>query len=191
MGKRMKSWLDQWGYAAMCVLCAGVILCSALWTRNAQEEENLSQDAARSLDERLSDVIYQEESAQTAAFCRPCDGQIVRPYTEKAELFSLTGVWRTHPSVDLDAPQGTVICAMWAGTVQSVTKSSVTLSHGDKTSVYQGLAGVQCDVGQSLSAGDPLGTAGGYVPFEGAGHVCISVLDEQGDALDPAIFLSD
>ena len=55
---------DRWGYLIMCVLCAAVIVFSALWTRVADEEENLRDGAA-----------------QTPSWARPCDGTVVRGYS--------------------------------------------------------------------------------------------------------------
>lgn len=188
MGRKWVKWLEKWGYALMCVLCAGVVLLSALWTRSADQKETLSLDAARSMDEKLSDVQYQSDARQVEYVHCPADGKIVRDYSEKAVYFAGTGIWSAHPAIDFDAPAGSPVYAMFPGRVTQAGKDSVRIDHGDRESVYRGMEDVRCEMGAAVAAGDVIGTAGGHVPFEGEGHVCVSVY-ESGTAVDFAPLL--
>ncbi len=176
---------DRWGYLIMCVLCAAVIVFSALWTRVADEEENL-RDAAGSLDESVSDAGYRDGAAQTPSWARPCDGTVVRGYSGDILYFEPAGVWHTHPAADFAAQPGDPVRAVRAGTVTAAREGQVILDHGDGKSVYRGLAVISCRVGQSVAAGQALGAAGADVPFEGSGFVCVTLTDETGKAIDGA-----
>ena len=143
---------DRWGYLVMCVLCAAVVVFSALWTRAADEEEKL-RDAAGSLDESVSDAGYRDGAAQTPSWARPCDGTVVRGYSGDILYFEPAGVWHTQPAADFAAQPGDPVRAVWAGTVTAAREGQVILDHGDRKSVYRGLAVISCRVGQSVAAG--------------------------------------
>ena len=181
-------WLEKWGYALMCVLCAAVILCSALWTRSAQREEQLSKPSHQSTDESLQDAMERNENA---VFLRPCEGKLLRPYTENMVLFENMGVYSAHPAVDLLAPEGTEIIAMQQGTVLSAENGQVIMQHGEKRCIYRGMGTILCETGQTLSAGGRIGLAGGHVPFEGEGHVCIMLLNADGEKENAALYFDE
>lgn len=188
MGRKWAKWMEKWGYALMCVLCAGVVLLSALWTRNAEKKETLSLDAARSMDEKLSDVQYQSGARQMEYAHRPAEGEITGAYSSQAVYFAQTMVWSAHTAIDFDAPAGSQVYAMFPGSVTEAGKGSVRIDHGDRESVYRGMEEIRCEAGDAVAAGDVIGTAGAHVPFEGDGHVCVSVY-ENGAAVDFAPLL--
>ena len=184
MGKKRRAFWEKWSYALLCMLCAGVILCSALWTRNAQEKENAAHPSGQSMDEKLEDALLREQENR---FLRPCAGKILRSYSEQMLFFEQTQVWRTHMGVDLQAAAGVEILAMGSGTVLETGEGYAVQTCGDKVCTYWGLSVLLCETGQNLSAGDAVGLSGGHVPFEGSGHVCIRVQDASGAYQNPAL----
>ena len=166
--------MDRWGYYALALLCAAVILLSALWTREEDRRRD-GPDAQALMDggQRLSEVTPPPE---TPALVRPAAGKAIRGFSESAVFFEETGVWQCHPGVDFAAEAGEAVLAMEAGTVQ-VLGDEVRLDHGGGVqSRYRGLRSIRVKTGQRVRAGDALGEAGGRVPFEGAGHVCVSLM---------------
>ena len=107
MKKRMLSFWDRWGYYALAVLCAAVILLSAGWTNRQRLEEKQEIQAAADESQRLSE-------AQERIWQRPVTGEILRPFSEKPLLFEQTGLWQVHVGVDFAVEEGDVV-VMTAG----------------------------------------------------------------------------
>lgn len=184
MKKRWSRWLEKWGYVLMCVLCAGVILCSALWTRSAQRQEQGAHPSSQSMDESLQDVLRPQETKAPAVCSLPCAGAVLRHCTEEMIFFPEAGVWSTHPGVDVEAPDGTQITAVYPGSVLTAENGKAVISCGEWTFTYLGLKTLFCREGQSLAAGDAVGLSGAWVPYEGRGHVCIRLQDASGAYLN-------
>lgn len=111
-------------------------------------------------------------------FQMPVQGSIIRVY-ERGR----------NDGIDIAAPSGTPVAAAGAGTVAAVTRdtsgaSIVVLRHeGDLMTVYAGLAEASAARGDTLSAGQALGTAGanGFVHWE---------VRRGFESLDPEGFLN-
>ncbi|MCP9841839.1 M23 family metallopeptidase [Synechococcus sp. J7-Johnson] len=79
---------------------------------------------------------------------------------------SARGAWRMHTGVDLIAPEGTAVLAVKAGRVQRVDVIAgygltVLIDHGAGwSSLYAHLLNASVDPGESVRAGQPLGTVG-------------------------------
>ena len=70
--------------------------------------------------------------------------------------------------------------AMLEGIVVSCRDGCVVMRHENGLeSSYRGLERIEAEAGQQLRKGAVLGTAGGHVPHEGRGHICVS-LTENG-----------
>ena len=79
MRKKLGRLLERWGYYGLALLCAAVILLSALWTR----EQPLSPPASQALSDgsqRLSQAVSPAPSR--GALCRPTAGALLRGYSE-------------------------------------------------------------------------------------------------------------
>lgn len=108
----------------------------------------------------------------------PVSGSIIRVY-EKGR----------NDGIDIAAPSGAPVAAAGAGTVAAITRDTagvpiVVLRHeGDLMTVYAGLGEVSVAKGDSLSAGQSLGSAGnaGFVHFE---------VRRGFESLDPERFLN-
>ena len=190
--RHLQTWMEKWGYALMCVLCAVVILLSALWTRDAQREERRSADALSGMDETLTDKKADKEAGKEAEkentqWARPVKGDIARPFSVNTVYFEETGIYAAHMAVDFVCEGDASVYCMKAGVVVLSENGEVRIRHGDAESVYRGLKTIVCREGQQMEGGDLIGTGGGHVPFEGEGHVCVSVV-EKGLPADFAMY---
>ena len=181
---RLKKWLETWGYMLMCVLCAGVVLLSALWTKRADAQTEMAQNALHSMDETLQ----KHQDGQQENLYAPCEGDVIRPFSLSRVCFDKAGMYGVHPGIDFDAPPGSAVYAMLSGAVVKAGDGCVCIREGERECRIRGLREICCAEGERVNAGDKIGTAGGRVPFEGAGHVCAALI-QNGTAVDFAALL--
>lgn len=175
MWKKLERTMEKWGHYLLALLCAGVVLLSAVWTRSLPPEPAGDQLALSDQSERLS---RPSEPSGKAPWIRPAAGPVAQGYSLSPVYFPETRLWQAHPGVDFEAPAGTKIRAMAAGTVLACGKDSVRLKHGDGLeSLYRGLSVVRALPGQKMAAGAVLGEAGARIPGEGEGRVCVTLYD--------------
>ena len=106
----------------------------------------------------------------------PVQGEVVTDYTVDALAYDPTMAdWRTHTGVDIAASAGTEVRAAASGTVTEVTTdvmmgTLVVVDHGGGlTATYANLSSVPTvEVGDTLSAGDILGSVGNTAIAESA-----------------------
>ncbi len=173
MLKAVGRFLEKWGHYLLAAACVSVILLSGLWTRAQQAREAPGAQALSDTAQRLADV-----TTAPAAFIplRPCEGDILRPYSETPVYFESLGIWQIHPGVDFALPEGEAVRSVADGTVEQVLPI-LRIDHGNGyASEYRGLAAVAVSPGQTVGSGQILGTAGSQVAFEGTGHVCVRLL---------------
>ena len=174
MLKKISGGLEKWGHYFLALLCALVILLSAIWTRGQQAGEQKGSLALNDQSQTLSDV-----TPAPALWQRPVSGEVVRPYSETPVYFPQTGVWMIHPALDFSASEGETVLAMADGVVaETVGEVRILLPDG-RVCVYRGILEVSVQIGQRVKAGEKLGLSGGQVPFEGAGHLCVMVYDRE------------
>ena len=172
MWKKISRGMEKWGHYLLALLCAGVILLSAVWTREQQAQERADHPALSDQSQRLSQA---EEEKPEAALTRPAVGAVLRPYNETPVFFPATGVWQPHPALDFCAAAGDAVCAMADGVVVSC-ENGVLVDHGAAgAGLYRGLQTISVQPGQHVRAGAALGQAGAWIPYEGDGHVCVSL----------------
>lgn len=143
--------------------------------------------------------IPAEEAAETAAqdvYLWPVDGTVTRAYAMTALAYDETMAdWRTHDGIDIAADYGAVVSAMASGTVTQVY-------HDDRygmTVVTERADGLRCtyanleaiptvNVGDSVSAGDTIGSVGDSAGCESAQeshlHLSVSVSGQSVSPLD-------
>ncbi len=174
MLKKIRRGMEKWGHYLLALLCAGVVLLSAVWTREQQTAEKGEQAALSDQGQRLTQV---QQTPEPAVFARPAEGAIIRRFSASPVYFPETGVWMAHPGLDF-AAAGEPVYALAAGTVLS-SEGGVRLDHGDSIeSLYRGLREIRVKPGQRVRAGEALGKAGEHVPFEGPGHICVTLFRE-------------
>lgn len=128
----------------------------------------------------------------------PVNGEVLNNYAmDKLTYNATTKDWRVHSGVDLAAEPGTPVKAAKAGTVASIYDDdyygmTVALSHDDGyVSYYSNLdTGVTVEVGQTVAAGDSIGSVGTTALLEcgDASHLHFAVTC-SGTPIDPANFL--
>lgn len=129
---------------------------------------------------------------------RPLDGDTIGAFSMDALRFNATTQdWRTHNGIDIAAAVGTNVCVVRDGTVTGVYEDdafgkTVVVSHGDGyVTHYANLAAeVPVSVGQTVTAGDVLGTVGETATVETAenSHLHFTVF-HNNEPLDPEQFL--
>ena len=129
----------------------------------------------------------------------PVEGSICLPYSMAQLCYhETTKDWRTHDGMDLAAETGTPVRAAADGTVEAVYTDDflgccVTLRHeGGYVTRYANLAEeIGVEVGQQVSAGDPLGSVGQTALLEigEEPHLHFSVT-KNNVSIDPERFLS-
>ena len=141
-----------------------------------------------------------EDTAETAvsATVRPHGGDTIAVFSVDALAYNeTTQDWRTHEGIDIAATVGDNVLAARDGTVSAVYDddaygTTVTVDHGDGyTTVYANLsADPAVEVGQSVKAGDVLGTVGDTATVELAqeGHLHFAV-SHNSQPVDPEQFL--
>ena len=175
MLKKFRRGFDAWGHYLLALLCAGVILLSAVWTREQRAEENAGHQASSDQSQRLSQVTV---PSQEEAYGRPTKGEILRSFSKEPVYFPNPRLWSVHSAVDFGAEEGEKVYAMRAGTVISCGDGCVRLRHENRVEIlYRGLKKIDVSPGQSVRKGGVLGLAGCHVPFEGDGHICVALFE--------------
>ena len=175
MLQKIRRGMEKWGHYLLALLCAGVILLSAVWTREQQGLEKGERAALSDQGQRLDQVL---PTPEPAVFVRPVAGEIMRGFSAPPVYFPETGVWMAHPGLDFAAAAGETVYARAAGTVLSC-KDGIRIDHENGLeSLYRGVLEIRVQPGQRVRAGEAIGTAGASVPFEGEGHVCVTLYQE-------------
>ena len=107
------------------------------------------------------------------------------------------GDWRTHDGVDIDADEGTPVCAASSGTVLDVRDddlmgTTVVISHdGGYDTIYANLQSTPTvEVGDYVTAGQVVGSVGRTALSESAEptHLHFGVT-KDGEFVDPEAYL--
>ena len=173
------------------------------------EEEDEASEPASVAEPVEEDAPAEEESSQedneaadavdAAVWVWPLEGQVVSAFS--ADNLSYNAAlkdWRTHSGVDLSAQLGDPVAAAHAGTVIAVRDDvllgkTVTMDLGDGlTASYSNLnQDVSVSSGDTLSAGDPIGTVGETAAGEHNDTPWLHFsLEQDGQAVDPLSYLS-
>lgn len=184
MGKKLAIYWDKYGYYAVMLLCLATVVFAAIITLREDALRAASQAAANT-GERLDDAqASQVEPSAPPAYT--LKNTLAAPFSDTPEHDVAHGVWRVHQSIDVLPDEKGQVYALRAGKVQSVDGDSVTILHEDDSiAVYRGFLAALIAQGTSIAQGEALGSAGAAIPFEGAGHVHITVYDAQGVPLNP------
>lgn len=164
----------------------------------AAEAEDESLENATDNEETGSWTEQQAETAVTAQYIWPLEGEIDVPYSVAALIYNKKlGDWRTHDGVDIAAPLGTQVLAACAGQVESVTSDdmggmTVVIQHaGGLRSIYSNLASVPTVyAGDNVNTGEVIGAVGVTAPGETKEnpHLCFK-MTLDGQSVNPADYL--
>ncbi len=135
-----------------------------------------------------------EPDPEPVMYMTPLAGALGEGYSADALVFSETmDDWRTHSGIDFLAEVGDTVCAIGGGMItdfyyDELTGHTMEITHPDGCiSVYCGLnETVFAETGQTVMAGDAIGTIGDDLPFESAEdpHLHLEVI-KDGRRIDP------
>lgn len=168
-----------------------------------EEDSNSQKDAAipprAQEDSPVMGMTPEDDRTQTdTTAVRPVSGEVVQDHAmDRLAYNPTTKDWRVHNGVDLAAETGQTVCAARAGTVTAVYEDdyyggTVVIRHEDGyTTHYANLElSETLSAGDTVAAGDPIGTVGGTALLElaQASHLHFEVY-HNGTPVDPESFL--
>lgn len=176
--------MEKWGHYLLALLCAGVILLSALWTRREQSREIPDARAHSDLSQQLADV-----TPIPPGLARPAPGRIVDGMHLSPAFYPRYSLWRIHSGIDFAAEPGTEILAMENGLVTE-TEGMIEITQEDgRICRYYGAAEKLVTMGQQVKRGEKIGLAGETVHGE-TGCICV-VLLQDGKPVDFSVEIID
>ena len=162
------------------------------------EPEDATLENATATEETGTWTEQQAETAVTAQYIWPMQGDIDLPYSVTALIYNKKmGDWRTHDGVDISAPLGTQVLAASAGQVEKVYTDdiggmTVIIEHaGGLKTVYSNLAAVPTVYeGDSVMTGEVIGAVGATASGETKDnpHLCFK-MTLDGQSVDPSDYL--
>ncbi len=160
------------------------------------EEEHETPAEPTQEDAAASAAPAASEAAPVSApiYVRPIKGTVAMPFSGDELVYqAVLGDWRTHNGTDYTANAGDRVYAITDGTVEDIYEDAlfgecVVLQHpNDLETLYMGLhETVKVHVGDTVNAGDVLGTVSSANQTEGAAgvHLHIEAL-QNGARIDP------
>lgn len=165
---------------------------------NANANINVNADAKVST-EADANTAKDEGSSTDDSFIKPCDGEIIRPYSMDSLVYSDTlQEWITHRGIDIKGEMYQEVRATQSGTIKSIKNdprygTSIIIEHknGFKT-VYSCLLGTRdgLEENQEVKQGDVIGKIGNSGVFETAdgAHLHFEMLKDDG-YVNPNIYI--
>lgn len=165
---------------------------------NANANINVNADAKVST-EADANTAKDEGSSTDDSFIKPCDGEIIRPYSMDSLVYSDTlQEWITHRGIDIKGEMYQEVRAAQSGTIKSIKNdprygTSIIIEHknGFKT-VYSCLLGTRdgLEENQEVKQGDVIGKIGNSGVFETAdgAHLHFEMLKDDG-YVNPNIYI--
>lgn len=165
---------------------------------NANANINVNADAKVST-EADANTAKDEGSPTDDSFIKPCDGEIIRPYSMDSLVYSDTlQEWITHRGIDIKGEMYQEVRAAQSGTIKSIKNdprygTSIIIEHknGFKT-VYSCLLGTRdgLEENQEVKQGDVIGKIGNSGVFETAdgAHLHFEMLKDDG-YVNPNIYI--
>ena len=164
----MRPWMEKWGSVMLILLCALVILLSALYTRQDDLRRIAAQNAAADQNETLIDLpTYQP----------PVAGEVVQSYTGAYK--TAQGLWQMDPYVHYEVRKGARVQSVCSGTVIAADEKQIMLETRDQLIFcLRGAFSLSVRAGDTVAAGQEIAIC------EEAGELLLS-LSRDGHYLDP------
>ena len=215
--KKFMDFLKGKGYYIALILCASAIGISGYLYYQNKEKPSSSLDNTPVINDTMvnndveasattpdpstpAETEPADTSKKPGRITRPVSGETVLDYAMEVLSYNpTTRDWRVHNGIDIAAEPGTEVCAAADGTVYTVYEdetmgTTVVIRHdGGYVTKYASLsADVSVSAGQSVKAGDVIGTVGCTALLETAigDHLHFSVTC-NGTVVDPNEFLSE
>ena len=123
----MRPWMEKWGSVLLILLCALVILFSALYTRQDDLKRLSAQNAAADQSETLADVI-------TAQYIAPTAGDVLQAYLGAYK--SAAGLWQFDPFIRYSAQKGSKVFAVCNGRIALCSEETIII-FGENSFVFR------------------------------------------------------
>ena len=159
---------------------------------------NASEDETTTGDGDVNVANQETEEAKDPTFSMPVDGEIAKSYGKEKLIYSDTlKEWTTHLGIDIKADKTSVVKASADGSVKSIKNDpryglTVVVEHGNGfSSVYSNLLTAEfVVVGETVKAGQTLGTVGNSATFEilDEAHLHFEIL-KDGNSVDPEMYI--
>lgn len=210
--KGLRTFVKEKGYYIVLLLCAAAVGVSGYFLLTGKQDATpvdvkttTASTPSPSLREPSREAVATQGSTTPPTearmtVCRPVDGEALTEFSvDRLAYNETTRDWRTHEGVDLSAATGQEVLAAADGTVHTIYEDksfgmTVVLRHANGyTTHYSNLAEeVSVRVGDSVSAGDVLGTVGQTANIETATapHLHFAVYCSNIPT-DPLAFLSE
>ena len=201
--KKIKSKRELWFYVALGICVVAIILSATLYFSIKDGKKIPSVDIDATLPDVPTDIETpptepEKPTVSQILFIMPVNGTIIKSYSDVPVFNSTLNRYSSHMALDISAPAGSLVYAVYSGEVISVTTSitkgvTVTIDHGNglKT-VYNSLAdGDLVTVGQTVKQGDVIGQVSvtNRQEYKSGAHVHFEVI-EDGQTIDPIKYLS-
>lgn len=202
----LRSKKEQYGFFLLTLLCASVIVGTALWTRHPQSlsvspTPPVGQEisAAQLLQESLANAVtatpYPLPSSTPQPFATPLrEMRLLTPFNDTVmQRSEVTGIWALHDAADYACMEGETVFAIADGTVIGCAEDGlwgayVEIDHGDGLKVrYAGMTMLYAiRIGDPVRRGQTIGFGGNGMLAEGnmASHVHIRIT-QDGQPIDP------
>lgn len=159
---------------------------------------NASEDEATTGDGDVNVANQETEEVKDPTFSMPVDGEIAKSYGKEKLIYSDTlKEWTTHLGIDIKADKTSVVKASADGSVKSIKNDpryglTVVVEHDNGfSSVYSNLLTAEfVVVGETVKAGQTLGTVGNSATFEilDEAHLHFEIL-KDGNSVDPEMYI--
>ena len=159
---------------------------------------NASEDETTTGDGDVNVANQETEEAKDPTFSMPVDGEIAKSYGKEKLIYSDTlKEWTTHLGIDIKADKTSVVKASADGSVKSIKNDpryglTVVVEHDNGfSSVYSNLLTAEfVVVGETVKAGQTLGTVGNSATFEilDEAHLHFEIL-KDGNSVDPEMYI--
>ncbi|MDR2657024.1 MAG: M23 family metallopeptidase [Oscillospiraceae bacterium] len=204
--QRWAGWMEKQGFYVMVGLCLAVVAGSALWARQPTPEsppESVVVGDAADFQQKLADVMKTVTPEITPAptptppprWIRPLSGEIVREFSPNELVYQPTmDGWAVHPAVDVAGRVGEPVLSPTDGKVYAVENDArygltvtIKLEDGSMLSLM-GLKSASVAMGDNLTTGQSVGTAGGSMAAEASDPVHIHIFwEKNGKTLDSSL----
>lgn len=168
--QKVRLFFRSFGHYVLAFLCALVILLSALWTRSDQLKGQPETPAHADGSQRLRDVT---PSPAPVLFCRPAEGPILCSFSDQPVYFPAMCCWGYHFSTDIAAEKGEAVKAAFDGHIRW-DGDALWLENERFSLLYRG-AESENRTSRPVKEGVTIGRSAGYVPWEGAGRLCLTL----------------
>ena len=180
---------------SLCIIAIGLSVTLMMVNRDSK----IKDDSSLPVETPVPDDKPNEEPViKVVTFIMPVTNPSnIGDYSEAMVFNPTLDRYSSHLAIDFFAPEGTPVCAVYEGEIESVTNTllhgtTIVINHGDGLKTYyNSLAdGDMVTVGQKVAQGDIIGEVSttNRQEYQSGAHLHFSV-EENGEVIDPIKYL--